>query len=291
MKNNKFVFWVLAPVFALFFVFMLLPILGGLGIALFDYNPLQAHNEFVGLDNFKKLLTDKVFMKSLTNTLIFVAVTVTLNVAICLTLAHFITRLPWGKWRGAFRVIFFMPCVAPLVATSVVWKGLFATKYGLINNVLGNWFGIAPINWLGNPKLVIPAIIVLTLWADIGYNILLFSAGMDGIPEDFYEAANIDGAGPLSRFFYITLPLLGRTIGFVIAMTLISHFQMFAQFAVMVYKGGPENSGSVLTYYIYKTAFQTRDMGYASAIAVVLFLLILVVTIVQQRLSRVDWGY
>ena len=291
MKNNKFVLWVLAPIFLLFFVFMLLPILGGFGIALFDYNPLQAHNDFVGFDNFKRLFSDKVFIKSLTNTLVFVAVTVVLNVVICLAMSHFITSLPWGKIRGVFRVVFFMPCVAPLVATSVVWKGLFATKYGLVNRVLGDLFGMSPVNWLGDPKLIMPAIIVVTLWADIGYNILLFSAGMDGIPGDFYEAANIDGAGPFSRFFYITLPLLGRTIGFVIAMTLISHFQMFAQFAVLVNKGGPNNSGSVLTYYIYKTAFQTRDMGYASAIAVALFLLILVVTIVQQRLSRVDWGY
>lgn len=291
MKNNKFVFLVLAPIVLLFSIFMVFPIIGGFIISLFDYNPLRKENIFLGLDNFTRLLNDPLFAKSLSNTLIFVAVTVALNVCICLLLSQLITTVKSGKLRAAFRVIFFMPCVAPLVASSVVWGGLYATKYGLINNVLNSVFGIPPINWLGTPKFVIPAIVVFTLWADIGYNIILFSAGMDGIPSDYYEAAEIDGASAVQRFFKITLPLLGRTVSFVIAMTTISHFQMFAQFQVLAMRGGPENSGNVLTYYIYKTAFQTKDMGYASAMAVALFAIIMVVTLIQQRLNRVDWGY
>ena len=149
----------------------------------------------------------------------------------------------------------------------------------------------APINWIGNPAMVMPALIIFTVWVDIGYNTVLFTAGMEGIPRDFYEAADIDGAGPLLRFFRITLPLLGRTLAFVIPMTLISHFQMFAQFEIMARNGGPSKAGQVLTTYIYYSGFRAKDMGYASAISVTLFILILIVTVVQRRTSRVDWEY
>jgi multiple sugar transport system permease protein/raffinose/stachyose/melibiose transport system permease protein len=185
-----------------------------------------------------------------------------------------------------------MPCVAPLAASSFVWGRMYEKRYGLINILLDRWFGIAPRAWLGEVATMMPSIILFTLWADIGYNIIIFCAGIDGIPADFYEAAVIDGAGPLRRFFTITLPLLGRTTCFVIAMTLISHFQMFAQFEVMLTgHGGPNNMGMVLTLDIYKTAFVYKDLGYASAISIVLFIIIMIFTIVSQRLNRVDWGY
>jgi len=291
MKNRNFVLLALIPVVTLFMVFMVLPIAGGFVIALFDYNPLRSSNHFVGLANFAKLFNDAVFIKSLTNTLTFVLITVVLNIAICLFLAQLISSLKWPKLRGLFRVIFFMPCIAPLVASSTVWRGLYSKNYGLINTFMKDVLGLPAVNWLGSPENIMPAIIVFTLWADIGYNIILFSAAMDGIPTDFYEAAELDGAGPVKKFFSVTLPLMGRTMSFVLAMTLISHFQMFAQFQVLVYKGGPNNAGSVLTYYIYKVAFQSRDMGYASAIATALFVIILIVTLAQQRLNRVEWGY
>lgn len=282
---------VLVPIIALFMVFLVLPILGGFVISLFDYNPLRTQNHFVGLANFAKLFTDPIFIKSLTNTLTFVIITVALNIVITLFLAFLITTLQSNKLRSLFRVLFFMPCIAPLVASATVWRALYAVDFGLINNVMRDVLNIPAINWLGTPAYVLPAIIVFTLWADMGYNIILFSAGMDGIPTDFYEAAAIDGAGKVKRFFTITLPLLGRTLSFVIAMTLISHFQMFAQFPVLANKGGPNQAANVLTYYIYKVAFQTKDMGYASAISIVLFVLIMVFTIIQQRVNRVDWGY
>lgn len=135
------------------------------------------------------------------------------------------------------------------------------------------------------------SIVIFTLWVDIGYNIILFSAGIDAIPTMYYEAAEIDGASGWHKFRYITLPLLGRTFTFVSIMTLISHFQMFAQFSVMVLKSGPQNSGLVLTSYIYKMAFEIKDMGYASAISVVLFAIVFVIAIVQQRMNKVDWEY
>ena len=272
-------------------VFLVVPIIAGFVISMYDYNPLRAENTFIGFANFAKLFDDPVFIKSLTNTIYFVFVTAALNICICLFLAQLICSLKSARLRAAFRVIFFMPCVAPLIASATVWRGLYSTDYGLINSFLENVLHIQGINWLGTPAFVIPAIIIFTLWADIGYNIIILSAGMDGIPAEFYEAAEIDRAGPVRKFFSITMPLLGRTLSFVIAMTFISHFQMFAQFQALIFRGGPNQSGNVLTYYIYKTAFVNNNMGYASAIAMALFLLILIFTVIQQRLNKVDWGY
>ena len=147
------------------------------------------------------------------------------------------------------------------------------------------------VAWTGDPDYVMISVIIFTLWADLGYNIILFSAGIDGIPGEVYEAAAIDGAGPVRKFFSVTLPLLGRTTTFVVLMTLISYFQMFAQFSVLLYKDGPQNSGLVLTSYIYKTAFVNKDMGYAAAISVILFLMILIVSLVQRKLGKVEWEY
>jgi multiple sugar transport system permease protein/raffinose/stachyose/melibiose transport system permease protein len=250
----------------------------------------------LGLANIKRLFTDQVFQTGFKNTLVFVVVTVGLNIAITLLLAQIISTMRRNWMRSFFRVLFFMPCVAPLVAASVVWGGLYATQYGLINNILYTFFFFFHHNWLGNPGTVMPAIIIFTIWADIGYNIVIFCAGIDGIPDEFNEAAAIDGAGPIKRFFAITLPLLGRTISFVLVMTLISHFQMFAQFQVLTRSaagrtGGTNNAGLVMTLYVYKQGFEFRNMGYASAVALVLFLVIMVFSAISKRLSRVDWGY
>lgn len=159
-----------------------------------------------------------------------------------------------------------------------------------MNSLLG-YFGIAPVNWLGDQNIVMAAIILFTLWADFGYNTVLFCAGLEGIPRDFLEAADIDGAGPLRKFMSIRLPLLGRTFVFVLMMTIISYFQMIVQFMVLVAKGGVNNSATTLAYYIYKNGFIDKNMGYASAVATILFVLIFTVSMVQRRLNRVDWEY
>ncbi|MBQ0079098.1 MAG: sugar ABC transporter permease, partial [Eubacterium sp.] len=159
-----------------------------------------------------------------------------------------------------------------------------------VNNII-EALGGHGVAWTGDAHYVLFSVIIFTLWADLGYNIILFSAGIDGIPGEVYEAAEIDGTGKWKKFFRITLPLLGRTTTFVVLMTLISYFQMFAQFSVLLFKDGPQNSGLVLTSYIYKTAFEYKEMGYAAAISVVLFIIILIVSVVQQRINKVDWEY
>ena len=291
MKNNRFVALVLIPALGLLTLFIVLPILGSFYFSFFDYNPLRAINPFLSFDNYLRMIKDDIYLKSLRNTLVFVFVTVCINIALTLVLAQFISDLKLKWLRNVYLVSIFLACVAPVANSAVVWsRSLYTARGGLFNMVIGA-LGGTPINWTGSPLVLMPALILFTVWVDIGYNTVLFTAGMDSIPRDFYEAADIDGAGPLLRFFKITLPLLGRTLAFVIPMTLISHFQMFAQFEIMARNGGPGRAGQVLTTYIYYSGFRAKDMGFASAVSVTLFLLILVITVIQRRFNRVDWEY
>lgn len=292
MRNRKFVALVLVPALIYQVVFLFLPVVVNIAISFMDYNPLRSQNAFSGFDNYVKLLGDNSFYIALRNTLVFVFVTVLCNVLLSLTVATLISQLRSNKTRSFFRMIAFLPCIAPLVASSVVWlRSIYPTDSGLINIIIKACGGDA-VNWLGSADFLMVSVVIFTLWVDIGYNIILFSAGIDGIPQDLYQASSIDGAGRWKQFWNITLPLLRRTFAFVVLMTLISHFEMFAQFNVLAYRGmGPQQSGLVLTTYIYKTAFENKDMGYASAISMALFVIILVVTLLQQRLDKVKWEY
>ena len=291
MKNDRFVAMVLIPALVLLTLFVVIPIVGSFVISLFDYNPLRASNVFLGFDNYKRALSDPVYVKAVKNSLIFVFVTVAINISLTLLLAQCIAGIKRKPLRNLALVAIFLPCVAPIANSAVVWsRSLFPPRAGLFNIII-SMLGGTPVEWISSAQMLLPSIIMFTIWADIGYNTVLFTAGIDGIPHDFYEAADIDGAGPVLRFFKITLPLLGRTFSFVAAMTMISHFQMFAQFMIFARTGGTNNSGRVLTTYIYYIGFTAKDMGYASAISVTLFVMILIFTMVQQRLNRVDWGY
>ncbi len=291
MKNRKFVLLVLVPTCLHLTLFMVVPIIGCLLISFMVYNPLRTGNTVIWLENYEKMMQDPLFWKALKNTLVFVLVTVPCNIVLSLLMAQFISSFESNKVRSFFRMVFFLPCIAPLVASSVVWgRSIFSTKTGLLNIVL-NRLGINGVNWLGDAGVLMISVIIFTLWADVGYNTILFNAGLDGIPMEFYEASQLDGAGAVQRFFHITLPLLGRTTAFIITMTLISHFQMFAQFSVMLGKSTAQNSGLVLTSYIYKNAFEYKNMGYASAVSIGLFAIIMVITLVEQKMNKMDWEY
>ena len=292
MKKSKFPYLVLTPLLLLLVVFIVAPIIASFVISFMDYSPLrETGNRFVGFDNFRALFTDELYSASLKNTLYYVFVFVVINLALTLVTSALLCALSSNKWRSAFRTAFFMPCVAPLVAVTVVWqKCLFPAKGGALNMILGK-LGVPPLDWVGNASTLMMSILILSLWADVGYNTVLFIAGMQGIPRDYYEAAEIDGAGSIRRFFSITMPLLARTFSFVCIMTIISQFQAFAQFSILAPTGGPSRSAYVLGTYIYREGFVQHDMGYASAISVTLFLIMLVITLIQQRLNRVDWRY
>ena len=291
MKDDRFVALVLIPAISLLTLFLVIPIIGSFIISMFDYNPLRDSNSFLAFDNYKRLLTDPVYIKVVRNSLVFVFTASAINIALALLLAQCISNIKRRSLRNLSLVAIFLPCVAPLANSAVVWsRSFFPPRTGLFNIIL-TAFGLTPVDWVGGVQTLLPSIILFTVWADVGYNTILCTAGMEGIPRDFYDAADIDGAGPVYRFFKITFPLLGRTFSFITAMTLISHFQMFGQFMIFARNGGAGNAGRVLTTYIYHIGFTAKDMGYACTISVTLFFITLAFTLVQQRLNRVDWGY
>lgn len=206
------------------------------------------------MENYRRLIHDEVFWLAVKNTIVYSLAAVTANIVITLFLAELISVLP-SKWmKTMFRTILFIPCIAPMVGTSTVWK------YGILGT-------------------------------DGGYNVVLFTAGLEGVPREFDEAAAIDGAGPVKRFLWIKLPLIGRTFAFVAIMTMANYFQMFAQFRVFAANGGRNNTAMVLTNYVFKMSFDSFDMGYASAVAAALFVLVFLVAMVQNKLMRSDWSY
>ena len=192
-------------------VFIVVPIAIGLVVSFCHYNPLSSDNSFAGLGNFRKLLEDSDFRLALKNTFVFVFATVLLNITLSLLVAQLISYFKSNKVRSFFRMVFFLPCIAPMVATSVVFsRSIYPTATGFLNMVL-NSVGLKSVNWLGDPKVIMISLIIYTLWVDIGYNIILFSAGIDGIPAYVYEAADLDGASEWRKFRKVTLPLLGRS--------------------------------------------------------------------------------
>ena len=291
MKNNKFVAAILVPGFLLLFIFSVFPLFYGLGISFFEYNPVNSTQPFLGLENCKRMFQDEVFYKAVINTLVFCIVAVLGNIVITLFLAQIISVLPSKGIKTFFRTILFIPCIAPMVGTALIWKyGIVGTRGGLLNEII-KYLGGTPKNWGLTTWQMFLIVIVFTLWADIGYNVVLFTAGLESVPKEFDEAAAIDGAGPIRRFISIRLPLIGRTFAFVAIMTMANYFQMFAQFKVFVPDGGQKDSAMVLTNYIYRISFTQFDMGYASAVATALFLMIFVVAMIQNRMMRADWSY
>jgi multiple sugar transport system permease protein len=188
------------------------------------------------------------------------------------------------RFRTFFRTIYFAPFVTTLVAVAIVWRYLYHTRYGLLNYGLG-FLGVDPVDWLGDPRWAMPAIILMAVWKNFGYNMLIFIAGLQSIPEELYEAARIDGASALRRFWHVTLPSLGPTLLFVSVITMIGYFQLFAEPYVMT-QGGPLRATTSVVLFMYEEGFRWWRMGFAAAIAFVLFLIIMVATLVQFRIQR-----
>jgi len=279
--------WFLAPSLSLIAVFFFVPVVGGLVLSLTDFDLYAIASpdaaRFVGLANYAHVLTDPVFWKALGNTLFFVLVGGPLSVIVSLAAALLVTsRL--AKAPGFYRSVYFAPVVTTLVAMAVVWRYLYHVRYGLLNHALG-LFGIAPIDWLGDPHWAMPAIVLLAVWKKFGYNMLILIAGLQAIPEDLHEAAALDGAGWWARLRHITVPNLAPTLLFVCVLTMIDMFQLFAEPYVMT-GGGPLKSTTSIVLLMYEEGFRWWRMGNASAIAFVLFVFMLVGALIQLRLGR-----
>ena len=279
----------LAPSLLGFLVFYWLPILAGLLLGFFEWD-LLSDPEWAGTANFQRLFTDTGLRQALLNTLYFTIVTVPVGMVMALIIALALNqRMRGTKW---YRTAYFMPVVATVVASALVWKWMFLPVYGLINNILAFLHLPQPL-WLSSPEWAMPAIIIFSIWLRLGYNIVLFLAGLQAIPRDLYEAASVDGANTWAQFRHVTLPLLSPTTFLILILSLISSFQVFDQVLVMTGQsqpGGPRGAAITMVFYIYTNAFRLSRMGYASAVAMVLFLIIFVITIVQLRLQR-RWVY
>jgi multiple sugar transport system permease protein len=277
----------LAPALALIGVFFFLPVAAALLLSLTDFDiyavASSENTRFVGFHNYVQLLKTPLFWSSLKNTFYFALVGGPLTIAVSLG-AALLVNAKLVRWRSLFRTIYFTPFVTTLVAVAIVWRYLYHTRYGLLNYALGA-LGIAPIDWLGDPHWAMPAIILMAVWKNFGYNMLIFIAGLQSIPDELYDAANVDGAGPVRQFMNVTLPMLGPTLLFVGVITMIGYFQLFAEPYVMT-QGGPLRSTTSVVLYMYEEGFRWWRMGYAAAIAFVLFVVILIATIVQFRLQR-----
>jgi multiple sugar transport system permease protein len=275
-----------APALALIGVFFFVPVLGGLLLSFTDFDIYAIGSpdtaRLVGLANYRQTLTDPLFWKALGNTFYFVVLGGPLSVATSLVAALLVTsRL--ARFPTLYRSIFFLPVVTTLVAVAIVWRYLFHTQYGLLNWMLGG-IGIHSVDWLGNPHWAMFAIIVMAVWKNFGYNMLIFVAGLQSIPDELYEAASLDGAGPWTRFVHVTLPNLGPTLLFVSLMTMLGNFQLFSEPYVMT-QGGPLKATTTIVMLMYEQGFRWWRMGLAAAIAFLLFAIMLVGTAIQLRLQ------
>ncbi|HYH11440.1 MAG TPA: sugar ABC transporter permease [Thermomicrobiales bacterium] len=287
-SQMRFVAVSLVPILSLIAVFSLVPIGIVIWLSFLRYNQLAPTSPWIGLRNYEfAFQTDPFFRNALGNTLKYALVAVPANILISLPIALGLNQIQ--RLRALFRTAFFMPVVASAVAVSLLWTTIYDPQAGWLNGFLTQ-VGIAPRSWLADPNLAIWAVLVAAVWQDLGYNILVFLAGLQGIPNDFYDAAKVDGAGPWQRFRGITLPLLQRTTVFVLVLTMISYLQEFTHIQVMT-DGGPIRSSETLVLYIYAKAFEDLQMGYAAAMSIVLMGIILVITIVQLRLLRTRWEY
>jgi multiple sugar transport system permease protein len=276
----------LAPALTLIGVFFFVPVLAGLVMSFTDFDIYSIGRpdtiRFMGFDNYKHVLADGEFWRALRNTLYFVVVGGPLSVAASLA-AALLVNAKVARFKGFFRTVFFMPVVTTMVAVAIVFRYLLHPHYGLVNSALG-FFHVAPIDWLGNPHWSMPAIVLLAVWKNFGYNMLIFIAGLQSIPDDLYEAAQLDGAGARAQFVHVTLPSLAPTFLFVGIMTMIGQFQIFAEPYVMT-QGGPLRSTVSVVMLMYEQGFRWWRMGYATAIAFILFAIMMTVTVIQMKLQ------
>jgi multiple sugar transport system permease protein len=281
----------LTPALALIGLFFFLPVAASFLLSFTDFDIYAiadlANVRLIGLRNYTRLLESPIFWIALKNTFYFVLVGGPLTMAVSLG-AALLVNARLVRFKGLFRTLYFAPFITTLVAVAIVWRYLYHRQYGLVNYALGV-VGIGPIDWLGDPNWAMPAIILLAVWKNFGYNMLIFIAGLQAIPEELYEAAYLDGAGPWRQFRHVTWPMLGPTLLFVSLITMIGFFQLFAEPYVMT-QGGPLRSTTSLVLLMYEEGFRWWRMGYAAAVTFVLFLVILAFMLLQRRLRRGEAG-
>jgi multiple sugar transport system permease protein len=276
----------LAPAMVLITVFFFAPVLAGFALSLTDFDLYtlgDARNvRLVGIENYRDLLTSGIFWTAFGNTLYFALVGGPLTVAVSLA-AALLVNAKLTRFKSLFRTVYFAPVVTTLVAVAIVFKYIYHPRFGMLNRFLDH-LGLPQPDWLGNPKLAMFAIILLAVWKGFGYTMIIFIAGLQQIPEELYEAARVDGAGRWMQFRHITLPMLAPTFLFVGIVVAIGQLQIFAEPYVMT-RGGPLNKTVTMVMLMYEQGFKFWEMGYAAAVAFVLFLVIGAATLLQMKLQ------
>ena len=287
LKQNLVSYSFILPNFLGFAIFTLAPLVAAMAMSFFNWNGANVV-QFNGLDNFKAMFTtDTTFQISLLNTAVFTLGTVPLTMVASLALAILLNqKLPGTK---IFRAIFFFPYVASIVAVGAVWNMIFSPQLGPLNQLLIS-IGIRnPPGWLSDVHWALPTLIFISVWKGMGYNMVLFLAGLQGISPELYEASRIDGATRFQTFMKITLPLLKPTTSMVVTLTMVNTVQLFDQIFVMT-NGGPGTSTLTMVQYLYTSAFQNYEMGYGSAIEVAVLVILVILIFLQNRLLKVDEG-
>lgn len=283
-KFNIVPYLLILPTYILFLVFFLLPVIQSFLLSFYEWNGFSVERKFIGLSNYSQLFQDPDFWNAVKNTLMYTIGTVPLSIILGLLLAILLSGSLKG--RSIFRSIFFMPTIISMVAISVVWNWVYSPDSAGLGNALLAIFGISKQSWLSNLKLALPSLMIMGIWKNTGYGMVILLAGLKSIPTSLYEAASLDGAGIWQAFRNVTLPLLMPTLSFVSIISTIHSFQVFDQINIMT-QGGPVGSTEVIVSYLYKLGFGEFEMGYASAVAYVLFFIIMCFTVIQRRvLSR-----
>ena len=276
-------FWFVLPFLVVYAVFLIWPLVYGLGMSLTDSSLISPEVAFVGWDNYVQLAGDSEFWRTLGVTLLFTVGSTVPLVAVSLGMALLVHTGVGGQWF--WRFAYFAPYLLPVASVAQIWVWLFQGDFGLLNEALGA-VGLGPVGWLTSPSVALWSIVLLTVWWTVGFNFLLYLAALQAIPENLLEAAECDGAGGWRRLFSIILPLLGRTTGLVVTLQVLASLKLFDQaYIVFDANGGPGGSATPVLQYVYDTGFSNYRLGYAAAISYAFFVLIVVVALVQARLT------
>ena len=276
--------WFVLPFLVVYAAFVLWPLLYGLGLSFFDTSLVRAESRFVGLDNYALLFSDPEVWRTLGVTILFTIGSTIPLVLVALVMALLVQTGVRGQWF--WRFAYFAPFLLPVATVALIWEWLFSGDFGLFNGILTG-MGLPEVGWLTDEQIGLWSVVILTVWWTVGFNFLLYLAALQGIPAQLYEAAEIDGAGGWRRLFSITLPLLARTTGLVVVLQVLASLKLFDQ-AYILYdaSGGPGGVATPILQYVYETGFTDYRLGYASAISYMFFVLIILIALVQARLSR-----
>jgi multiple sugar transport system permease protein len=283
MRKEWTAYLFLAPGLILFAIFTVFAVVYSFYLSFHEWNILEPAKPFVFLDNYARLFADRRFHRAVFNTVYYTALAVPLTMMAGLSIALLLNNI---RFKGIYRTLYYIPTITPLVVAAIIWKWVYQGDYGLLNYFLSS-LGIIdrPILWLSDPNLAMPAVIIMSVWGGAGYHMVIYLAGLQAIPVEYYDAAKVDGASSWQQLRHVTVPLLTPTTFFLLITSIIGSFQVFTQIYIMT-NGGPLGRTSTIGFYLYEKAFRQFQMGYASAMAYALFAMIFIFTLIQLRYMR-----